>query len=359
MPGEDNGGVRRILVGLTLGPCAAQLDVCLWLCALRVGVDAAMTTSGITALMAAAQRDHAQVVAALVDAGAALELTSSDARTALAIAAQYNAVESVSELLKRGANPNGACCSPAAAVAAAGSLEHDGAPEDPAAARATPARQLHRLTEARGGRAAGVGGDVDDPGVPELPMAATGVALADPLQPNATSLSSTAPPPPVSGSSVQSGSCIAPSADAPAADSASPMVLAARRGHVEVLRALARGGADVNPRLADGRPLLLAAIDGFSTAPGAVPARVGRRYIVRPEVVAALLALGANPLEGVAEAADAEVGSASTRRFRSPATELSGTADRGLQRVWAEHGASRGILYASEQRPLEGTAAET
>ena len=63
-----------------------QLDVVQFFCALRVGVDAAMTSSGITALMAASQRDHARIVAALVEGGASLELTSHDGRTALAIA---------------------------------------------------------------------------------------------------------------------------------------------------------------------------------------------------------------------------------------------------------------------------------
>lgn len=338
-----------------------QLDVCLWLCSLRVGVDAAMTPSGVTALMAAAQRDHVGVVAALIEAGATLELAASDSRTALAIAAQYNALESALELLKRGANPNGACFSGSAA--ASGPSEHSGSErsEDPAA-RATPARQHQHLSETPIGRAAGVSAEVDDPGNPDLPT--TAAAEISLTKSTTSRLSHAAPTLHNSGGAQRTGdsssSILAPTV-APAADNASPVVLAARRGHVEMLRVLVRGGADVNPRLADGRPLLLAAIDGFAGTPGAAapPARGGQRCIVRPEVVAALLGLGANPLEGVEgpEAPDSEAASvASFRRLRTPASELSGTTDRGLQRVWDEHRASRGVLYATEQQPVEGAA---
>ena len=119
-----------------------------------------------------------------------------------------------------------------------------------------------------------------------------------------------------------------------------PMVCAARKGHCGVLEALAAAGGDVNCVLPDGRPLLMAACQGFPkavdgersvvyssmracvpctyamisrhicyatctrtivvlTGPAAPETVGGRaaapRLIIRPEVVGTLLQLGADP----------------------------------------------------------------
>ena len=314
-----------------------QLDVILWFCALRVSADAAMTSSGVTALMAAAQRDHARVVAALLDAGADPELAAHDGRTALAVAARYNALSCVLELLARGVNPNGACAPPPRLVTATAGISLGIAPrpiDDPGAAcAATPSRAL------RAGRGGGGGsiGDDDDPGNPDVRASGTAprtmvASDSSPSDPTKPVVRSPVTPDLQVDFAAQDGDYVAASADL-----ASPIVLAARRGHTEIMRELVRCGADANIRLTDGRPLLLAALDGFGAlTDDAVPPAGGARALVRPEVVATLLDLGADPHARANCTCRSTVQGAEVAE-RTAAALLSATSDRGLARVWAEH----------------------
>lgn len=256
--------------------------------------------------MAASQRDNAQIVSVLLDAGAALELTSRDGRTALAIAAQNNSLDCVAVLLAKGARPNGACA-PSPQVRPMEELR-------------TPVRALvHRphcssLSDA-------------DPANPDHAPPAT----SDPVKPSQSPLEGPTPAltqsfPVSDGASSLLDDC---SSSRTSADQCSPVVLAARRGHTAVLELLVRRGADVNPCLDDGRPLLLACIDGLGVTPTSTGA--ASRVYVRPEVVSVLLALGADPYIGVAGPMS-----------RTPAAELASSPDKGLQRVWAEFLAAGG-----------------
>jgi hypothetical protein len=73
-------------------------------------------------------------------------------------------------------------------------------------------------------------------------------------------------------------------------DDARPIVIAARKGYCEMLTMLVASGCNADTILADGRSLLLAAVDGWSGAskPQALP-------VVRLGVVETLLDLGADP----------------------------------------------------------------
>ena len=102
-------GVRRTTDGATplmLAASEGQTAAVTWLLSLGVDVDAAMSPTCVTALMCAAQKDgaaSAACVRALAQGGAALNTLASDGRSALAIAAQHNALQPMHELLAMGA----------------------------------------------------------------------------------------------------------------------------------------------------------------------------------------------------------------------------------------------------------------
>ena len=299
-----------------------------------------MTTSGITALMAASQRDHVEVVTALLGAGGKLELLSSDGRTALAIAAQYGAVDSIRALLARGANPNGGCAAPPRRLLLEGGVPNT--PERiPCAAGATRSHG-----HGHGCSALPDSLSVDDPGNPDHAGPAPAVVSSSPADPTKPCLAS----PAVKPSSTTEVDAVPVLADCSryATDQACPVVLAARRGHIAALRLLVRHGADPNPRLKDGRPLLLACVDGFSTGTS--------RVLVRSEVVAALLTLGANP---ATPSIPEGFGSVDEEVSRCPAAILSATTDRALQRVWAEFQASLAHRGGGQALVSEVAAANT
>lgn len=93
---------------------AAKGDVALVNKALRAGVhaDATDTSTGLTALQSAAMKGHADVVKALIDAGADVDVQFNAAWSALAFAADHandhpgtGSLDTVAALLEAGANP--------------------------------------------------------------------------------------------------------------------------------------------------------------------------------------------------------------------------------------------------------------
>lgn len=156
---------------------------------------------------------------------------------------------------------------------------------------------------------------------------------------------------------------------------AQPIVLAARRGHRDVLRLLADHGADVNAELADGRSLLLAMVDGAPRAGGDSDTSVsgpsgsgagcaaadtaasseaaagtgggggGGGVRVRYGVVALLLQLGADPHRLSSEAAPAAAGHGGSAEAagqtpllrRTPLAAARASGDAKLARLFDEH----------------------
>jgi hypothetical protein len=234
-----------------------QVAVVNWLIARGADVNAAMSGTGVTPLIAAAQKDHARAVAALAAAGAELDAAAADGRTALAVAAQYDSLRAASTLLQAGARVTGAYVPPAN-LHASGRLGES--------ARAPKSR-----TEAKAGFAAPQEDAVDA-------VDATLNAEEPQPDPDADDAGAIAP--------------LDPLADK------QPVVIAVRRGHADMVRLLVEGGgAAADTLLADGRSLLLATCDGF---PVAAKAHAGdsdagpSRLLVRPEMAELLLALGAD-----------------------------------------------------------------
>jgi hypothetical protein len=207
-----------------------QVAVVNWLIARGADVNAAMSGTGVTPLIAAAQKDHARAVAALAAAGAELDAAAADGRTALAVAAQYDSLRAASTLLQAGARVTGAYIPPANLHA---SGRHG---ESTHGLRQAPKSR----SEAKAGFAAPQEDAVDA-------VDATLNAEEPQPDPDADDAGAIAP--------------LDPLADK------QPVVIAVRRGHADMVRLLVEGGgAAADTLLADGRSLLLATCDGFPVA---------------------------------------------------------------------------------------------
>jgi ankyrin repeat protein len=203
-------------------------------------VNAAEPRGGQTALMWAAAEGHSDVVAGLVEIGANVDAASRAGFTPLVFAAIKDDVASIKTLLKAGANPNVALLSGAKPVIVAMQYRHTAA----------------ALALLEGGADIGVR---DRAGNTTLHMAAQAgdmdlvrALLAKRADPNVRTPKSMA----LAGVPGGGGSGRA------MAGEQTPLMMAARADHEDVMRALVAAGADSSLRAQDGSSVLMAAAAG-------------------------------------------------------------------------------------------------
>jgi uncharacterized protein len=203
-------------------------------------VNAAEPRGGQTALMWAAAEGHSDVVAGLIGIGAKVDAASRTGFTPLVFAAVKNDVPSINALLDAGANPDVALRSGARPLIVAMQYRHT------AAALALIERGADLAVRDRGGNSmlhlAAQAGDKE----------VVRALLARGADPNARTAKASAP---AAGGGGGGGR------GAPAGEQ-TPLMLAARTDHEEVMRALVAAGADPAIRAQDGSTLLMAAAAG-------------------------------------------------------------------------------------------------
>jgi ankyrin repeat protein len=225
---------------LMIAAGAGSLDAVKALVQAGADVNAAEPRRRQTALMWAAAEGHSDVVRGLVDVGAAVKAVSSGGFTPLVFAVTKNDVASIKILLAAGADPNGAMPSGNKPLMVATSYGHtaaalallEGGAETTARDRAgnTP---LHVAAQQ---------GD----------LALVKALLAQGADPNVRTPRSTAAVDGRGGAGFGRG---------PVGEQ-TPLMLAARGDHQDVMRALAEAGADPSLKAQDGGTVLMAAASG-------------------------------------------------------------------------------------------------
>jgi ankyrin repeat protein len=208
-------------------------------------VNAAEPRGGQTALMWAAAEGHSEVVAGLIEIGAKVDAASKTGFTPLVFATIKDEVASIKALLRAGANPNLALLSGTRPLIVAMQYRHTAA----------------ALALIEGGADITVR---DRAGNTTLHMAAQAGAmnlvtalLARRADPNARTPKSTAPAGARGGGGGGRGGT---------AGEQTPLMVAARADHQDVMRALVAAGADPSLRAQDGTSLLMAAASGARLA---------------------------------------------------------------------------------------------
>jgi len=203
-------------------------------------VNAAEPRGGQTALMWAAAEGHRDAAAALIELGATVDAASKKGFTPLVFATIKNDVPTIQTLLHAGANPNVALASGARPLVVAMQYRHTGAAlalieggADIAARDRAGNTILHVAAQA---------GD----------MRVVESLLARHADPNARTPKTRAP----------AGARGAGGGRGAVAGEQTPLMMAARGDHEEVMRALVAAGADPKARAQDGTTVLMAAAGG-------------------------------------------------------------------------------------------------
>jgi ankyrin repeat protein len=208
-------------------------------------VNAAEPRGGQTALMWAAAEGHRDVVAGLVEMGANVDAASKTGFTALVFAAIKDDVPSIKTLLGAGANPNVALLSGAKPLLVAMQYHHT------AAALALLGGGADIDVRDRAGNTtlhlAAQAGDMD----------LVRALLAKRADPNARTPKSLAPAGARGGGGFGRGIT---------SGEQTPLMMAARADHEDVMRALVASGADPALRAQDGASVLMAAASGARLA---------------------------------------------------------------------------------------------
>jgi uncharacterized protein len=203
-------------------------------------VNASDPRRGQTALMWAAAEGHEDVVNALVEIGADVKTASKNGFTPLVFATTKNDVESIAALLKAGADPNYTLASGSKPLMVAMAYRHTDA------ALALLDAGADFTTRDRAGNAPmHVAAQVGD-------LALVKKLLEKGADPNVRTPRSMLP----AGRGGGGGFRGAPSGEQ------TPLMLAARGDHEEIMRTLVAGGADPKLRAQDGANLLMAAAGG-------------------------------------------------------------------------------------------------
>jgi uncharacterized protein len=231
---------------LMIAAGAGSLDAVRQLALHGADVNAADPRRGQTALMWAAAEGHSDVVGALLEIGANVKAVSKAGFTSLVFATTKNDVASIKTLLAAGADPNYTLPSGAKPLMVAVSYEHTEA----------------ALALLEGG----AGTDVRDrAGNTPLHLAAqvgnlslVKALLAKRADPNVRTPKSTAP----AGARGGGGGF----GRGGQAGEQTPLMMAARGDHEDVMRALVTAGADPSLKAQDGTSLLLAAAGGARLA---------------------------------------------------------------------------------------------
>jgi ankyrin repeat protein len=204
-------------------------------------VNASEPRGGQTALMWAAAEGHSDVVAGLVGMGASVNAASRTGFTPLVFAAIKNDVASIKTLLEAGANPNVSLLSGAKPLTVAMQYRHT------AAALALLEGGADINVRDRGGNAAlHLAAQLGD-------MQLVRALLAKRADPNARTPRSTAPVGARGGGGLGRGGL---------AGEQTPLMMAARGDHEDVMRALVAAGADPTLKAQDGASVLMAAAAG-------------------------------------------------------------------------------------------------
>jgi ankyrin repeat protein len=204
-------------------------------------VNAAEPRAGQTALMWAAAEGHSDVVAGFVGMGASVNAASRTGFTPLVFAAIKNDVASIKTLLEAGANPNVSLLSGAKPLTVAMQYRHT------AAALALLEGGADINVRDRGGNAAlHLAAQLGD-------MQLVRALLAKRADPNARTPRSTAPVGARGGGGLGRGGL---------AGEQTPLMMAARGDHEDVMRALVAAGADPTLKAQDGASVLMAAAAG-------------------------------------------------------------------------------------------------
>ena len=220
---------------------AGSLDAVRQLALHGADVNAAEPRGGQTALMWAAAEGHSDVVAGLVEMGANVGAASKTGFTPLVFAAIKDDVASIGTLLEAGANPNVALLSGAKPIIVAMQYRHAAAAlvlleggADISARDRAGNTTLHLAAQA---------GD----------MNLVRALLAKRADPNARTPKSMAPVGARGGGGLGRGGM---------AGEQTPLMMAARGDHEEVMRALVAAGANPALRAQDGASVLMAAAAG-------------------------------------------------------------------------------------------------
>jgi ankyrin repeat protein len=220
---------------------AGSLDTVRQLVRFGADVNAAEPRGGQTALMWAAAEGHSDVVAGLVEVGAKIDAASRNGFTPLVFAVIKDDVPSIETLLGAGADPNVALLSGAKPLIVAMQYRHT------AAALALLEGGADINVRDRGGNTtlhlAAQAGDMD----------LVRALVAKHADPNARTPKSMAP----AGARGGGGGL-----GRAAAGEQTPLMMAARGDHEEVMRALVAAGADPALRAQDGTSLLMVAAAG-------------------------------------------------------------------------------------------------
>jgi ankyrin repeat protein len=220
---------------------AGSLDAVRQLVLHGADVNAAEPRGGQTALMWAAAEGHSDVVAGLVEMGANIDAASKTGFTPLVFAAIKNDVASIKTLLHAGANPNVVLLSGTKPIIVAMQYRHT------AAALALLEGGADINVRDRGGNTtlhlAAQAGD----------MNLARALLATHADPNARTPKSMAPTGARGGGGLGRGGM---------AGEQTPLMMAARGDHADVMRALVAAGADPSLRAQDGASVLMAAAAG-------------------------------------------------------------------------------------------------
>jgi len=220
---------------------AGSLDAVRQLVQHGADVNLAEPRGGQTALMWAAAEGHSDVVAGLVGMGANVDAASGTGFTPLVFAAIKNVVPSMKTLLAAGANPNAALRSGATPIIVAMQYRHT----DAALALLEAGANINARDRA-GNTMLHLAAQTGD-------MALVRAFLAKGADANARTPKSTAPAGPRGGGGGFGRG---------AAGEETPLMVAARTDHQEVMRALVAAGADPSLKAQDGTTLLMAAAAG-------------------------------------------------------------------------------------------------
>lgn len=225
---------------LMIAAGAGSLDAVRSLALHGADVNTAEPRGGQTAMMWAAAEGHHDVVAGLVDMGANVNAASRTGFTPLVFATVKDDVPSIKTLLEAGANPNVALLSGAKPLIVAMQYRHT------AAALALLEGGADINVRDRGGNTtlhlAAQAGD----------MNLVRALLDKHADPNARTPKSMAPAGARGGGGLGRGT----------AGEQTPLMMAARGDHEEVMRALVAAGADPSLRAQDGTSVLMAAAAG-------------------------------------------------------------------------------------------------
>ncbi|PYR12714.1 MAG: hypothetical protein DMG00_08350 [Acidobacteria bacterium] len=203
-------------------------------------VNAAEPRGHQTALMWAAAEGHADVVAGLIDLGATVDAASKAGFTPLVFAVIKDDAASIRTLLERGANPNLALPSGATPIIVAMQYRHT-----VAALAVLESGADIGVRDRAGNTILHLASQVGD-------LKLVGALLAKHADPNARTPKSMAPAGARGGGPGRGG----------AIGEQTPLMLAARSDHEEVMRALVAAGADPSLKAQDGTSLLMTAAAG-------------------------------------------------------------------------------------------------